>query len=144
VRALAALDVEVLLTATAADVAALGPVPPSVRALSGFPLRLLLPGCAAVVHHGGAGSTMTALWAGVPQLAVTFASEQVVNATRLAAAGAGIHLSGQHASVDRLRSAVSSLVQEEGYRVRAASLRTEALSRPSPAALVGTLAALVA
>src|SRR6185369_14381248 len=40
VDAVTALDVETVLTATHADAAALGPVPPSVRVLEQCPLRL--------------------------------------------------------------------------------------------------------
>ena len=38
--------------------------------------RTLFPRCAAVVHHGGAGTTHAAARAGVPSLAVTFIDEQ--------------------------------------------------------------------
>ena len=143
VHALADLDCEVFCTATAADVAALGEVPPSVRVLSRFPLSLLLPTCAAVVHHGGAGTAMTALWSGVPQLAVTFAAEQTVSGERIAAAGAGIHLFGHLADDAAIRAAVRDLVFTRGYRQRAQELRTELLARPTPADLVVRLEKLV-
>ena len=35
------------------------------------PHEWLFPRCAAVVHHGGAGTTARALWAGAPSLIVT-------------------------------------------------------------------------
>ena len=35
-----------------------------------LPLHLLLPACDAVVHQGGAGTTMTAVACGTPQLVV--------------------------------------------------------------------------
>jgi UDP:flavonoid glycosyltransferase YjiC (YdhE family) len=110
-----------------------------VRVLERFPLSLLLPSCAAVVHHGGAGSAMTSMWAGVPQLLVTFAPEQTVSGTRIAAAGAGVHLLGHQADRSTLRDAVAALVGDPGYRTQAAGLRRELLSRPSPAELVATL-----
>src|SRR5262249_46857975 len=86
IQALSTVDCDVVCTLTPNDAEALGSVSPSVRLLSGLPLRLLLPRCDAVVHHGGAGSTMTAMWAGIPQLALTFASEQAVSGGRMAAA----------------------------------------------------------
>lgn len=139
---LAALDAEVVVTATEQDAAALGRVPASVRVLVRCPLRLLLPGCAAVVHHGGAGSTMTALWAGVPQLGLTFAAEQAANAERVAAAGAGLHLPGHLAAGPAAAEAVAALLADGRYRRRAAELAGELERRPSPAELVDTLCGL--
>jgi UDP:flavonoid glycosyltransferase YjiC (YdhE family) len=142
VDALAPLDVELVVTATRQDVAALGPVPGSVRVLENCPLGLLLPSCAAVVHHGGAGSTMTAIGAGVPQLAITFATEQTANARRLAATGAGLTMLGHEADPDRVRSAVQALVTDPRYRRRAGTLQADLRARPVPARLVGTLTLL--
>jgi UDP:flavonoid glycosyltransferase YjiC (YdhE family) len=142
VEALAGLDVEVVVTATAADAAALGPLPPLVRVLERFPLRLLLPTCAAVVHHGGAGCVMTALAAGVPQVSVTYAIEQALAGTRIAAAGAGATLPGHLADVPAIRAAVADLLAKPGYGQAATVLRDELDQRPTPAALVDRLCRL--
>ncbi|MBT2210156.1 nucleotide disphospho-sugar-binding domain-containing protein [Actinomadura sp. NEAU-AAG7] len=138
-EALDGLGCEVVVTATAGDVAALGAVPEGVRVTEHVPLMAVLPDCAAVVHHGGSGSAMTALWAGVPQLTATFASEQEAAGRRLAAAGAGLHLRGHEAAPAALRSAVESLVGDPAYRDGAAGLRKEMLARPTPARLVTAL-----
>jgi len=139
VRGLADTGYEVVCTAMARDVTALGEVPASVRVLEQFPLSLLLPSCAAVVHHGGGGSVMTSLWAGVPQLAVTFAAEQTVSAVRVAGAGAGIHLPGHLADRTTVRGAALELVTGAAYQEAAAALRSELLARPTPAELVERL-----
>ncbi|WP_245182152.1 nucleotide disphospho-sugar-binding domain-containing protein [Streptomyces montanisoli] len=86
---LADLDAEVVVAVTGADRERLGTVPPNARVVGHTPLHLLLPSCAAVVHHGGAGVVMTSLAAGVPQLAVSHGLDQAVNARRVAGAGAG-------------------------------------------------------
>jgi hypothetical protein len=138
-RALSTVDCTVVCTLTPDDAKALGTVGPSVRLLSGLPLRLLLPRCDAVVHHGGAGTTMTALWAGVPQLALTFASEQAVSGGRMAAAGAGRHIFGELADQASIGAAVTDLLDSGTYRRRAALLRSEILLRHTPTELVGTL-----
>ncbi|MFD0395260.1 nucleotide disphospho-sugar-binding domain-containing protein [Streptomyces nogalater] len=135
---------ELLVTATARDLAALGPVPDSVRVLERAPLRLLAPACDLIVHHGGSGSTLTSLWAGVPQLFLTFASEQAATATRVATAGAARHLPGHQADPATVRAAVTELLQDTSYRRSATALREEMFSRPSPAELVTTLEALAA
>ncbi|MFF0173985.1 nucleotide disphospho-sugar-binding domain-containing protein [Micromonospora profundi] len=139
VRATNDLDVDVVLTATAEDVAALGPVPASVRVVERLPLRLLLPSCAAVVHHGGSGSTLTSLWAGVPQLLPTFASEQTVTASRVAANGAAVHMLGHEANAASVRAALERLLSDDSYRAAAGRLRTQMRSQPTPADLVATL-----
>ncbi len=142
VEAVAGLDVEVVVTATAEDLAAAGPLPSGVRVLERCPLHLVLPGCAAVVHHGGAGCAMTALHSGTPQLALTFAIEQALNGERIAATGAGAHLPGHLADVSAIRAAVTGLVEKPGPGEAAERLRSELAGRPSPAELVDTLVAL--
>jgi UDP:flavonoid glycosyltransferase YjiC (YdhE family) len=139
VEALSALDAEVVVTATREDVAALGEVPRSVRVLERCPLDALLAHGDLVVHHGGAGSMMTALAAGVPQLAVTFASEQARGAERVAGAGPGLHLPGHLADRAALAGAAEELLTEPRHRRAAARIREDGLRRPAPAALAERL-----
>ena len=58
------------------------------------PLRAILPRCAALVHHGGIGTTAEALRAGVPQVIVPLAYDQFDNAARVTALQAGARESG--------------------------------------------------
>jgi sterol 3beta-glucosyltransferase len=53
------------------------------------PHDLLFPRAAAVVHHGGAGTTGAALRAGVPAVVVPFAADQPFWGSRVAALGVG-------------------------------------------------------
>ncbi|MFD3331780.1 nucleotide disphospho-sugar-binding domain-containing protein [Streptomyces sp. NPDC058700] len=142
VAALDGLDCEVVLTATARDVAALGPVPSSVRVAENLPLAALLPGSAAVVHHGGSGSTLTSLWAGVPQFIATFASEQQVTGERVAATGAALHVPGHLADEAAIRAGVERLIEDGAHRAAAGRLREEVAEAPTPAALTTALEAL--
>jgi UDP:flavonoid glycosyltransferase YjiC (YdhE family) len=139
VAAVSQLDAETVLTATRADAAALGPVPPSVRVLEQCPLRLLVPSCDVVVHHGGAGSAMTSMVAGVPQLVLSHSSEQHRTGERIAAAGIGIHLPGHLAGVAEIRAATVELLAEPAYARRARQVQDECRRRPTPAELVATL-----
>ena len=139
VRALSGADTELVVLGTEADTDAIGANDNSVRVLPRFPLRLILPTCAAVVHHGGGGSTMTALAAGLPQLTITFAAEQAANGDRVAAAGAGLHLPGWRADRSMVREYVAELMSVRSYQDSAAALRAEMDGRPSPAELVGDL-----
>jgi len=44
--------------------------------IKGAPFNILLPRCQAIVHHGGAGTTGTALKAGIPQVIIDFFADQ--------------------------------------------------------------------
>lgn len=139
VDALAGLDVELVLPVHPTDVAGLGDLPDNVRVVEQFPLDLLLPTCDAIVHHGGAGSVMTAVARGVPQLALTFGPEQDADGARLAATGAGLHLTGDRADEDAIRTAVAALLGDPAHREAARRLREENAARPVPADLVPVL-----
>jgi UDP:flavonoid glycosyltransferase YjiC (YdhE family) len=140
--ALAGLDVDVLLPVHRDDAAVLGELPDRVHVLDQTPLHLVLPGCAAVIHHGGAGCAMTALAAGVPQLALTFGAEQNAIGTRFAETGAAITLPGHEADRDRIRDAVAGLIAVPAYTRRAEELAAANRDRPTPADLVGQLESL--
>jgi len=64
-------------------------LPPMVRHVPFAPFRDLFPRCAAVVHHGGVGTTSQALAAGTPQLILPFAFDQPDNAVRIQRLGVG-------------------------------------------------------
>jgi hypothetical protein len=140
-EALRELEVEPLVLMSTVDSDGYVP-PPGVRVLTGYPLHLALPGCAAVIHHGGAGCVMTALAAGVPQLAVTFAAEQAANAERVAAAGAGRHVPAHRFDRDAVRAAVAELLADAGIRAAATRLREQCAQAPTPARVADELAGL--
>ncbi|MEU4160993.1 nucleotide disphospho-sugar-binding domain-containing protein [Actinoplanes sp. NPDC026670] len=64
--------------------------PPGVRAVGWVPIPAALAAGAVIVHHGGAGTTLTALQAGVPQLIIRGAGDRRHNAELVAARGAGL------------------------------------------------------
>jgi rhamnosyltransferase subunit B len=66
------------------------------------PLRSLLPRVAALVHHGGIGTTAEALRAGTPQLVVPLAHDQFDNAARVVLLGAGASLRATKLDTERL------------------------------------------
>lgn len=88
VAALRALGRRIVVLA--ADRAQL-PVPPAEDLLwqPYVPLHRLLPHAAALVHHGGIGTTAEALRAAVPQLVLPWAFDQFDNAQRVLALGVG-------------------------------------------------------
>jgi UDP:flavonoid glycosyltransferase YjiC (YdhE family) len=142
VRALAGLPVDVVLAIDPGDVAQIGALPDNVHLLPRSPLHVLLGACDVVIHNGAAGSAMTGLAAGVPQLALSISDEQAGNGIRVAAGGAGLHLTGPSSEVTEIRAAVRRLVDDPGFADAAKGLAEENRRRPTPAQLVGTLATL--
>lgn len=70
-----------------------GSLPPGIRHFDYLPLGRLLPRAAALVHHGGIGTTAQALAAGIPQLVMPLAFDQFDNAWRLRQLGVARSLS---------------------------------------------------
>ena len=62
-------------------------LPETVKHVDFAPFSQLLPRCAALVHHGGIGTSSQALRAGTPQLVVPHAHDQPDNAARLVRLG---------------------------------------------------------
>jgi sterol 3beta-glucosyltransferase len=78
---------------------------------------------AAVVHHGGAGTTHTGLRAGIPNVVVPFFTDQPFWAGRVAALGVGpLPIPRQMLTVDRLAAAIHTAVSDPAMRARAAAL----------------------
>lgn len=67
----------------------------------------LFPGMAAVVHHGGAGTTTTAFRAGTPQVVVPQGGDQAYWGSRVAALGIGAAHDGPTPRVESLGAALS-------------------------------------
>jgi len=100
-------------------------VPDSVYLLDGAPFAWLFPRMAAVVHHGGAGTTAAGLRAGVPSVVVPFFGDQPYWGGRVAALGAGpAPILRKRLTVERLAAAIEQAVNDIGMRQRAADLGT--------------------
>jgi glycosyltransferase len=147
IDALSDMDVELVVTTSAEQLEALGPVPAGTRKLVTMPLNLILPGCDLLVHQGGSGTVLTAACAGVPQLAISRKPDAETSPDRLANTGAGEHLhykdlQADPAAVDVLRAAVEKLLADPAYRTAAGELRAEIEREPAPTELVAELAGL--
>jgi rhamnosyltransferase subunit B len=88
-------------------------LPPGVRHCAFAPFRYLLPLCAAVVHHGGIGTTAAGLVSGTPQLVLPMAWDQPDNAARLEALGVGARLGPKRRTAEHLAGALSRLLSPE-------------------------------
>jgi vancomycin aglycone glucosyltransferase len=87
---------------------------------------------AAVVHHGGAGTTQTAARAGVPQVVVPLQiADNPYWAGQVADLGVGVELDGRAADVESLGAALETVLAPETRsraRALAAKIRTDAAS----------------
>lgn len=104
-------------------------LPETVLALESAPHDWLFPRVAAVVHHGGAGTTAAALRAGAPALVTPFIADQRFWGERVTSLGAGVGpLSRRQLSPEPLATALRALVENPAYRARAAQIAS-ALAR---------------
>ena len=78
----------------------------------------VLPYCSAVLTHGGHGTVMKALAAGVPLVVAPLGRDQPDNAARVVHAGAGLWVS-KKAGVPALRDAIARTLDEPRYRAAA-------------------------
>lgn len=87
------------------------------------PHAWLFPRMAAVMHHGGAGTTAAGLRAGVPSLITPFALDQYAWAQTAQQAGVGPRLPALKAlTAEALAAALRTAVADPGLRARAAAL----------------------
>ncbi|WP_233439536.1 glycosyltransferase [Lentzea atacamensis] len=140
---LSRLEAEVLVALGPGDPAVLGEVPDSVR-LAGFvPQAKVLQKAGLVVHHGGTGTVLGTLAAGLPQLVLPQGADQFVNADMLAEVGAGKKLVGEEITADAVAEAAGHLLVDPAARTVAARVRAEIAEMPEPAAVVQRLTGLV-
>jgi UDP:flavonoid glycosyltransferase YjiC (YdhE family) len=133
VDALADLPMRILVTiGDRRDPAELGPVPASVRVEHWVPQAEVLPRAAAMVSHGGSGSTLAALAAGVPQAFVPLFVDGPSNAARVAEAGAGI-------VAEDLAADVQALLNDPRYGRAAAAIAGEIRALPPMEAAVDVI-----
>ncbi len=89
--ALVDLPIRVLLTVGAnLALELLGDVPSNVHVERFVPQDEVLPHAAAMLHHGGSGTTLGGLAGGVPMVVTPMFADQPLNAERVAETGAGI------------------------------------------------------
>jgi rhamnosyltransferase subunit B len=86
------------------------PLPPTVVHASFAPFQKLFPECAAVVHHGGIGTTARAMAAGVPQVICPLCFDQIDNAVRIDALGVGDWIRTQPPTGAHMAAAITKVL----------------------------------
>ena len=98
-------------------------LPHTVYMLKSIPHSWLFPQMAAVVHHGGAGTTAAGLRAGVPSIITPFFGDQPFWGQRVAKLGVGpTPIPKKRLTAEKLAEAITQAVTDNAMRQRAAEL----------------------
>lgn len=116
----------------------LGPLPPNVQAHSWIALDSLVATCRAAIHHGGFGTTLAFLAAGLPQMLLPQGADQFFNADALKRRGAAL-VAGE----TNIVAAAHQLLHDQALRRAAEEVSTEIAAMPPPAELVPRLLGLL-
>ena len=127
--ALAAADVGALVTVGRdVDPEALGVIPANVRVERFVPQAQVLPAAAVAISHGGSGTILGALAAGVPLVLVPQGANQFENAARCERIGvAAVVPAGE-----RIAPALAAVLSDAAYAKAAARVGAEIEAMPGP------------
>lgn len=134
------LDAEVVLALGDVDVSELGDLGENVRACGWLPLSQLLAASDAVVHHGGAGTTLTAMHSGLPQIVLGRGADRPANAEAARARGCAL-VPDEGRPLDA--ALLDRVLTDTALREAADDVLAEMTRQPTPAARVEVLTSLV-
>jgi sterol 3beta-glucosyltransferase len=98
-------------------------LPETVFMIGSMPHSWLFPKMAAVVHHGGAGTTAAGLWAGIPAIVTPFFGDQPFWGKRVHALGVGPRpIPRKRLTLDRLVESIRCVVSDKAIQQKAARL----------------------
>jgi UDP:flavonoid glycosyltransferase YjiC (YdhE family) len=146
VQVMADLPVRVLITTGSGyDLSRLGPLPANAVAAQWWPQVAVMRDAAVSIGHGGFGTTMRAVAAGVPQLVLPlFSADQFQNAERVEAVGAGTRLLGGLDALPEVALVVRKLLDQPGYAEAARRVAADMAALPDVATTVAILEGLAA
>lgn len=99
------------------------------------PFSAVYPRCAAVIHHGGIGTTAQGLRAGVPALVAPWGVDQYFDGMQVTRLGAGHWLPRRRYTVARAADALTALLHEPAYRERTVAVADQIAREDGVAAL---------
>lgn len=133
--AAAADEPELTLVATVGALAAehLSALPPSIRVERYLPQSYVLDTAAAVISHGGYGTLMGALRRGLPIVCLPMpAADNILNASRMSALGAGLVIPQADLSPATIRQALRRVLTEPRFRQAASQMAAAITALPPP------------
>ncbi|QUH01555.1 glycosyltransferase family 1 protein [Saccharopolyspora erythraea] len=140
IEGLSGLDVRVLVSGgRLVEAAALGQLPENVTAVSWLPQADLLPHLDLIVHHGGSGTTLGALGAGVKQLLTPQGADQFNNAEAVVDGGAALSLQPGELSPEAIADGARKLLEGSEFDAPVRALAQEVAAMPSPEEIAARL-----
>ncbi|HVJ15115.1 MAG TPA: nucleotide disphospho-sugar-binding domain-containing protein, partial [Polyangiaceae bacterium] len=109
----------------------LGEVPAHVHVERFVPQHEILPHARAVLCHGGSGSVIGALSAGAPMVVAPMFADQMANAERVGALGAGLGLPKRTEAPAELERELATVLEGDSFRVAAQAVAAEIAALPS-------------
>ncbi len=119
-------------------------LPEGVLAVPFAPFSKVYPRCAAVIHHGGIGTTAQGLRAGVPALVVPWGFDQFFDGEQIRRIGAGLWMGRRYYTAERAEHALRQLLYDPSYRLRAQAIALDIGREDGVVALCDQLEALLA
>ena len=115
-------------------------LPNTVFAIDSIPHSWLFPRMAAVVHHGGAGTTAAGLMAGVPSIVIPFFGDQFFWGERVAELGVGPKpIPRKKLTVEQLAQAIQQAVTNQSMRQNASVLGAKIQAEDGIASAIAVL-----
>lgn len=115
------------------DPAELGPQPACVHVERYLPQVAILPHCDVMVCHGGSGTLVGALAAGLPMLIIPLDGDHFMSADRLSGLGVARVVPAPEITSQSISVGVQALLMDPAYRQRASVIRADIAAMPSPA-----------
>ncbi|MEF3402287.1 glycosyltransferase [Agromyces sp. CCNWLW203] len=112
--------------------------PENVSVVASAPHRLVMRGASLVVTHGGHGTVIKTLAAGLPLVVLHHGRDQADNAVRVTERGAGVAIS-RRSSSQRIAQAVTRVLGDARYRQAAARLGEQVTTDAAGNALLDEL-----
>ncbi|WP_226570786.1 glycosyltransferase [Mangrovibacter yixingensis] len=129
------VDAEIILHLSANARAELRQLPPNVRLVDWIPMGVFLNGADGFIHHGGAGNTLTALHAGIPQIVFGQGADRPVNAKVVVDRGCGIIPDDRGLSSDL----INSFLADTALQQASDQVAREMAAQPTPTEVANRL-----
>jgi UDP:flavonoid glycosyltransferase YjiC (YdhE family) len=110
----------------------LGTVPGNAVVAGFLPQEIVLPHCTAVVHHGGAGTALGVLAAGLPSVVLPRGADNFAIAARMSAAGCAAVVGPEALTGAAVRDAVRAVLDRPALRVGARRIARQISEMPGP------------
>jgi len=101
------------------------PLPDWIYALPYAPFSHIYPRCAAVIHHGGIGTTAQGLRAGVPQMIAPWGADQFFHGAQITRLGAGHWMTRRAYRPTKATKALRTLLTMPRYQQAASAIATQ-------------------